>query len=97
MDNTESPPLTPKRISLEEKKSKKHKPQISLIETENSFKLIETESQKSLSKQRNPKYSKSLTIRSKSLETIEITECSQIKRNPKTKTKPKRNNQTHKD
>ena len=37
------------------KESSKHKPQISLIETENKFELMETESQESPSKQRNPK------------------------------------------
>ena len=58
------------------KESNKHKPQISLIETENKFGLMETESQESPSKQRNAKYSKSLKIRSKSLETLEISESS---------------------
>ena len=52
---------------------------------------METESQESPSKQRNPKYSKSLKIRSKSLETIGITESSQMKKNTKTKTTPKQN------
>ena len=41
---------------------------------------METETQESLSKQRNPKYPKSLNkIRLKSLETMEFTESSLIK------------------
>ena len=41
---------------------------------------MEIESQESPSKQRNPKYLKSLKIRSKSLETFEISESSQMKK-----------------
>ena len=53
---------------------------------------METESQKSPSKQRNPKYPKSLKIRSKSLETFEISVSSQMKKqNTKTKTTLERN------
>ena len=58
---------------------------------------MEIESPESSSKQRNPKYSKSLKISSKSQETIEITESSQMKKqNTKTETTPKQNkHQTH--
>ena len=52
---------------------------------ENKFELMETESQESPSKQRNPKYSKSLKIRSKSLETFETSEFSQLKKTLKPK------------
>ena len=48
---------------------------------------METESQENHSKQRNPKYSKSLKIWSKSLETIEITESRQMKKNKTPKLK----------
>ena len=72
LDKTESPHRTPQKRYPWKKESNKHKPQISLIETENKFELMETESQESPLKQRNPKYSKSLKIRSKSLETFEI-------------------------
>ena len=60
---------------------------------------METESQESPSKQRNPKYPKSLKIRSKSLETFEISDSIQMKKqNTKTKTTPKQNkHQTHKN
>ena len=60
---------------------------------------METESQGSPLKQRNPKLPKSLKIRSKSLETFEISDFSQMnKQNTKTKTTPKQNkHQTHKD
>ena len=49
------------------------------------------------SKQRNPKYPQSLKIRSKILETSEIPESSQMKKQKtKTKTTPKQNkHQTH--
>ena len=40
---------------------------------------METESQESPSKQSNPKYPQSLKIRSKSLETFDISESSQKK------------------
>ena len=60
MDDTESPPVNPKKRSPWKKESNKHKPQIP-------------------SKQRNRKYPQSLKIRLKSLETIEISEFSQIK------------------
>ena len=75
---TTTPP--PKKRSPWKKESNKHKPQISLIETKNKFELMETESQESPSKQRNPKYPKSLKIRSKNLETFEIFESSQMKK-----------------
>ena len=60
---------------------------------------METESQESPPKQRNPKYPKSLKIRSKSLETLEISESSLMKKqSTKTKTTPKQNkHQTHKE
>ena len=60
---------------------------------------METESQGSPPKQRNLKLPKSLKIRSKSLETFEISDSSQMKKqNTKTKTTPKQNkHQTHKD
>ena len=41
---------------------------------------METENQESPSKQRNPKYPKSLKIKLKSLETFEISESSQMKK-----------------
>ena len=95
LENTESllvPPSHHQKRSPWKKESDKHKPQISLIETENKFELMETESQESPSSQRNSKYPKSLKIRLKSLETIEITESSQTKRqNSKTKTTPNQN------
>ena len=58
---------------------------------------METESQESPPK--NLKLPKSLKIRSKSLETFEISNSSQMKKqNTKTKTTPKQNkHQTHKD
>ena len=52
---------------------------------------METESQESPSKQRNLKYLKSLNIRSKGLETFEISESRQMKKNTKTKTTSKQN------
>ena len=60
---------------------------------------METESQGSPPKQRNPKLPKSLKSRSKNLETFEISYSSQIKKqNTKTKTTPKQNkHHTHKD
>ena len=83
-NEAEDPPQTktqPKQKQTPwKKKSNKHKPQISLIETENKFELMETESQESPSKQRNPKFPKSLKIKLKSIETIEITESSQMKK-----------------
>ena len=78
LDNTESTPLNPQKRSPWKKESNKHKPQISLIETENKFELMETEPSKPF-KTETHKYSKSLKIRSKSWETIEITESSQMK------------------
>ena len=47
LDNTESPLLIPKKRSPWKKESNKHITQISLIETENKFELMETESQES--------------------------------------------------
>ena len=98
MDNTESSPLTPQKKSPWQKETNKHKPQLSLIETENKFELMETESQSPL-KQRNPKYPNSLKIRLKRVETFKISDSSQIKtQNTKTKTTPKQNkHQTYKD
>ena len=96
LDNTESPLLMPKKRSPWKKESNKHKPLISLIETENKFELMETELRKS-SKQRNPKYPKSLKIRSKKPRNfwnfwIQPNE----KQNTKTETTPKQNkHQTH--
>ena len=60
---------------------------------------METESQGSPPKQRNPKLPKNLKIRSKCLETFEISDSSQMKKkNSKTKTTPKQNkHQTHND
>ena len=57
MGKNENPWLTPKKRSSWKKESNK---QISLIITENKFELIETKSQESLSKQKNPKYPKDL-------------------------------------
>ena len=99
LNNTESSPLTPQKRSPWKKKTNKHKPELSLIETKNRFELMETESQGSPPKQRNPKYPKSLKIRLESLETFEISDSSLVKtQNTKTKTIPKQNkHQTHKD
>ena len=53
LDNTESPLPTSNKRSPSKKESNKHKLQISLVETENKFKLMETESQESPLKQKS--------------------------------------------